>query len=360
MDRAIDRIEWIPAGVGLRRFARVRLAGTAAPASIIARVDAPEDPAGRPDGLPPEPPLEPLRALLERSGLPVPRHFGSHSGLGGGSGLAGGGSGGAVDMLGGVELLEDLGSVSLEVAASAATPDERRALYVEACDLIPKLQAVQEAPGVEAFRRYLEAAHFAYKADLFIEWSLASRGRPASVSEATTVRDAFARIADLVQTAPARLAHRDFQSANLYVMTRRGAGRLVMIDLQGALMAPPEYDLVCLLRDSYVELDAEELDFHLERALARLPSAEDQDTFALRFDLLTLTRKGKDHARFLYAANRRGDKRFLAGVPVTSRYLQRAATRSAERDPRFGELAEIISSLPDALSDSRSEPLCGG
>ena len=341
LGRTIEGIDWIPAGLGLRRFARVHLAGDSAPESVIARVEAPEDPAGRPPGLPPEPPLEPLRALLERSGLPVPRSYGG-------------------ELDGGVWLLEDLGSSALEDAARSASPAERRALYSEACDLVPRLQNVLEANGVEAFQRRFETAHFAYKADLFIEWSLASRKRAATASECAVVRDAFARVADVVRAAPAHLAHRDFQSANLYISAGRAGGRLVMIDLQGALLAPPEYDLVCLLRDSYVELHPEELDFHLERARPRLSDAPDPDIFALRFDLMTLTRKGKDHARFLYAAYNRGDKRFLAGLPATARYLHRAAQRAAERDPQFSALAELISTLPDAQSQCDAEPPCGG
>ena len=74
LGRTIEGIDWIPAGLGLRRFARVHLAGDSAPVSVIARVEAPEDPAGRPPGLPPAPPLEPLRALLERGLIKVVGH----------------------------------------------------------------------------------------------------------------------------------------------------------------------------------------------------------------------------------------------------------------------------------------------
>ena len=71
-----ERIEAIPAGLSLRRFARVWLRRGPAE-TLMARVDAPEDPAGRPAGVAPEPPLEPLRALLERHGLPVPARLGA-------------------------------------------------------------------------------------------------------------------------------------------------------------------------------------------------------------------------------------------------------------------------------------------
>jgi aminoglycoside/choline kinase family phosphotransferase len=329
LDAQVARIEWLEGQLGLRRFARVHLE-TGPPASLIARVEAPEDPSGRPPGLPPEPPLEPVRALLEREGLPVPvRHGG--------------------DAAAGVELLEDVGSTTLAAAADASNSAERRALYHEACDLVPRLQRVRDpGGGVAAFDRRLDDAHFAYKADLFATWSLAARGRPASNAEAKAVREAFRAVAREVGRAPLRLAHRDFQSANLHLRGNRAPGeRLVMIDLQGALLAPPEYDLVCLLRDSYVELEAAELAHQLERIRPRLPDAPDPDTFAWRFDLLTLTRKGKDHARFLYAAQERGDRRFLRHLPATLRALREASARLAERAADFSAIAALVAELPE-------------
>jgi aminoglycoside/choline kinase family phosphotransferase len=319
-----ERVTLLPGQLGLRRFARVALGGGPV-ARLVARIEAAEDPAGRPAGVPPEPPLEPIRALLEAHGVPVPRRYGT-----GGRGR--------------IELLEDLGDVDLGAAVADAPASERRALYEQACDLVPRLQRIGDPGGVEAFGRRLDSAHFAYKADLFAAWSLAERGRPATRAETACVRDAFAAIGRLAAEAPARLAHRDLQSANLHVV---GGDRLVLIDLQGALLAPPEYDLVCLLRDSYVTLPEEEITRLLERVRPSLPDAPDADTTARRFDLLTLTRKGKDHARFVYAARARGDSRFLAHVPATLHHLRTASRRAAARDPRFADLAELIHALPE-------------
>lgn len=325
LGRRVARIEWLSAQLGLRRFARLVLAGDGAPATLIARIDADEDPAGRPPGVPAEPPLEPIRALLEEHGLPVPKAF-------------------AADPAKGIDLLEDVGDQSLRDAA--ADPAGRGPLYDEACDWIARIQQVPPSP-VAAFERHLDAPLFRYKADLFARHALPSRGQPGTPAEREVVVDAFARIAQRCADAPARLAHRDYQSANLHVVDGPPGRRLRMIDLQGALLAPPEYDAVCLLRDSYVELEDEELTRCCERVRAAIPDAPSADAFDERFDWLTLTRKGKDLARFLYAASERGDRRFLDYVPASVRALHRAATRAAERDAAFAPLAELMLALPE-------------
>ena len=303
-------------------------AGAPAP-TLVARVEAPEDPAGRPAGVAAEPPLEPIRALLEREGLPVPRRLGADDG---------------------VELLEDVGD-RLARGARAARSARRSARRStrEACALVPRLQRVADPGGVAAFSRRLDAAQLAYKGELFATHGARARGgRAATPAERACVRDAFARIAGSSRAAPQRLAHRDFQSANLHVRRAPPGRRLVLIDLQGAWLAPPEYDLVCLLRDSYVELPEAEIARHLEATRPALPDRPDAESCALRFDLLTLTRKGKDHARFLDVAARRGDRRALrlradhAAPPARRR---RALPPPAT--PPSRELAELVLALPE-------------
>ena len=56
------------------------------------------------------------------------------------------------------------------------------------------------------------------------------------------------------RSTPSRrgFTHRDYQSRNLMVLP---GGEQVVIDFQDALLGPRQYDLVALLRDSYVELE---------------------------------------------------------------------------------------------------------
>ena len=353
---AVARIERLQAALGFRNFSRVWLEapevdGESIPRTLVARVEAAEDPTRRPEGIPPEPPLEPIRALLEAEGLPVPRRY-------------------AADPAKGVELLEDLGATSLADFAQTASGLELESLYTEACDLPPRLQRIEPRDGIANFQRQLDAAHFRYKAERFARWSLGG-DRGASPAETEVVRDAFDRIGKIAREAPQRLAHRDLQSANLHVVdpapgiagrpssgdhaeptadpARGRSARLVMIDLQGALMAPPEYDLVCLLRDSYVELDGAAVDAHLARVRGALPDEPDEESFRLRFDLLTLTRKGKDHALFRAVAEERGDERYLRYLPTTRRYLQTASNRIASKLKEFSNLNELIQAIPEHL-----------
>jgi len=323
----VTRCERLPGQLGLRRFYRVWLAeGT--PRRLVARIDAPEDPRGRPHGIPPEPPLEPIRALLEAQGLPVPARLGGDAE--------------------GLDLLEDVGDAALADVAASSGEAEREALYAEACALVPRLQRVRDPGDVEAFRRRLDDAYLAYKADLVARWGLGARGRPADAAERAALREGFAAIADAVREAPARLAHRDLQGRNLHLRPERPPGeRLVMIDLQGAFLAPPEYDLVCLLRDSYVELPEALVQALCLRVRPELPDAPDAETFAHRFDLLAVARKGKDHARFLQAAAERGDRRYLRYAPRTASVVRAAAARAAARDPRLRPLAELLAGIPE-------------
>jgi hypothetical protein len=342
-------VEWLRGALGCRRFARVWLEPGAlefetTSQTLIARIEAPEDSEGRPAAAAPEPFLEPIRALLESEGLPVPRRFGA-------------------DDARGIELLEDLGDRALVDVAPTLSAGELEAVYTEACSLVSRIQRVEPQPGVEAFGRRLDEALFHYKAERFARWSFGG-SEGASPSETAIVQDTFAMIAREMQAAPLRLAHRDLQSANLHVVDEARsaadppATHLVMIDLQGAFMAPPEYDLVCLLRDSYIELEDRAVASQLERIRPQLPDAPEAEIFRQRFDWLTLTRKAKDHALFHYAAIRRNDPRYLRFLPATKRYLDAAATRIAARDPRFREFAELVLSLPEPVTVSSAEPAC--
>ena len=323
----VQQIEPLTGGLATRRFYRLTLAGGEL-SSVVARVEAEEDPSIRPEGTAPEPDLEPTRTLLEQAGLPVPRCLGDTQGI---------------------YLLEDLGDTTLCDAAHAEPPGSRRPRYEEALALLPRIQALAD-PRLPALDRFLDARLIGFKAQLFARWSLpAALGREPRPAEAKVVTEAFAWIADALAGAPKRLAHRDFQSRNLLLHARTGEPvRLFMIDLQGAFLAPPEYDVVSLLCDSYVELEPAECESLAEWVRPRLPDAPAPDLFTRRYDLITLLRKGKDHARYLQAAAGGLDPGYLrAATAAAARCLKRSAERLAPIDPGLADLAQFVVALPE-------------
>ena len=317
LGREIERLELIAPGLDVRRFYRVHLARNKTPTHLIARLSP--SPAAPPD-------CEPVRALLARHGLPVPGSYGAAEG---------------------VEFLEDLGDASLEKLARRGPTDTRDALYAEACALVPVMQAIQSP-----FERHLDAKLVAQKAEKWLDWTLphALGRKPREPERAATVR-AFGFIADVCTGAPQRLAHRDFKAANLLLRPATGdePPRLCMIDLQGAFLAPPEYDLVCLLRDAQVELEEDCVQSHLARIRPTLPDAPQAPIFQRRFDLITVARVAKDISHYLHAAAERGDRRYLPFVPTGLTHLKAAAKRAAERDIEIDAFAQFVSSLPNSI-----------
>jgi len=321
---APSSFEPIAPGLGHRTFHRVRIERPppGIPASLILRIDPPELRAPV-RGIPPEPELEPIRAHFEAAGIPVPASFGS-------------------DPARGFDLLEDVGDLTLEHAARSLDRPRWLELDREAARLVARLQAVEPLPVTRA--RRLDRALIATKARKVVEWLLPEAfGRAATAAEKETIESSFAAVADLVETAPARLAHRDYKAANIHL---RGDGALVLIDLQGAFMAPPEYDLVCLLRDSHLARDDAAIDAILLETIETLPDAPGADTARLRFDALTLTRVGKDLAHYLDAARSRGDDRYLPFVATGLAYVRTAAARLALRDDAWSAVAGLFDALP--------------
>lgn len=315
---AVERVDLLAGGVSHRGFHRVTL-GAGEPRTLIARVDR-----GQPGpGVLPEPPLEPLRSFLEAHGIPVPRRLGG-------------------DAARGIDLLEDAGSTTLEDAMRA---DARatRALYEEACSWIPVLQGLIDPSGrVHAFHRRLDATLVGLKARRFAASGLpALLGRQATAAESASVHAAFDAVLEAIEAAPKRLSHRDYMSRNLLVRPGAPGARLVLIDLQGALLAPPEYDLVCLLRDSYVVLPDADVAALAEATRTRLPDPPDAASFAHRFDLLTLSRKAKDFA-LCHELAARGDASWLPFAAPTLGYVRAALARVAGHDPRLAAFAALV------------------
>jgi aminoglycoside/choline kinase family phosphotransferase len=333
-------IEAVPAGLGDRRFYRLTLDAPDTPSRLMARIEpeAPGAPGGAEPAAPswlPEPALEPIRTFLERAGLPVPRSYLHDAELG-------------------LDLLEDVGDRRL----SDAPAQELEGLYREACSLVPRLQALRaDAAEIPAFGRVFDTDLIRTKAWKWIHWSIPGLlGREATGAEREAIERGFDRIAEALRGAPRRLSHRDFKAENLHLLAPESHGparpRLVMIDLQGAFLAPPEYDLVCLLYDLQVELPEALARRLLGEALAALPDRPDPEEASLRFDALALLRLCKDVAHVVHAGRTRGDLRRWAEIPRGLDLIDRAAVRLESAFPAIRTSSSVIQALTRAARSS--------
>ena len=244
------------------------------------------------------------------------------------------------DDRGALMVLEDLGDDMLETRLLAG--DDRVPLYEAAIDQLARLRAAAEARpcGCVAFARSFDRALYRWELDHFREWLLeAWKGARLSPAEDVVVRCEFDRIARELEAEPKGFTHRDYQSRNLMVLP---SGEQAVIDFQDALLGPRQYDLVALLRDSYVELPPELVEALLRRYLARLAEAGgprlEYGPFRELFDLLTVQRKLKDAGRFVYIDRVKGNPGFLVSIPASLRYVREALARR----PDLAELREVL------------------
>ncbi|MGO9828650.1 MAG: aminoglycoside phosphotransferase family protein [Myxococcaceae bacterium] len=234
----------------------------------------------------------------------------------------------------GMMVLEDLGDVTLEKALGGTAPE---LLYGSAVDLLAGLRSAAEAspePNSIAFRRAFDEDLYLWELHHFREWGLeAWSGKVPTPAERSVLESSFRSIAHRLAAAARGFTHRDYQSRNLMVKD----GEVVVIDFQDALQGPRAYDLVALLRDSYVALDEELVEAMLRRyqeAQARA-TGEPVEPVAFRhfFDLLTVQRKLKDAARFEYIHRVKKNPSFLPHIPLSLAYVRRAFERLATDEP---------------------------
>jgi aminoglycoside/choline kinase family phosphotransferase len=206
------------------------------------------------------------------------------------------------------------------------------------------MRAAAEArpdPRCVAYSRAFDEELYTWELHHFREYGLEARsGKVPTAAERVQLERAFAGIAGRLAAAPRGFTHRDYQSRNL-MMT---GGDLVLIDFQDALQGPWQYDLVALLRDSYVELEAGLVDEMIDRWLGAYARASgrtlDRGEFRRFFDLLTVQRKLKDAARFEFIHRVKKNSSFLPSIPASLRYAHAAMERLAD-DPDVVALREV-------------------
>jgi aminoglycoside/choline kinase family phosphotransferase len=245
--------------------------------------------------------------------------------------------------------LQDLGDVTLQAHLGGVRDTERAKRYREAVGLIVRLQqrgAELASPDYPPFGVAFDHEKLTWELEFFVRhFLLAYRGAVPDEPVREALRAEWAAIVDELAAEPRVLCHRDYHSRNLMVHD----GALHVIDFQDARMGPDTYDLVSLLRDSYVDLpDAvvdDLIEYYFVLSRGKAGSATEQAAFRRRFDLMALQRNLKALGTFGYQTTSRANPVYMQYVPRTLAYVRRTITR----DPRFAELARLLGGLVDEL-----------
>jgi len=266
--------------------------------------------------------------LLQQIGLPVPTILG-HS-----------------DELG-ILALRDLGDVTLQAHLGAASATEHAALYRQAVSLIEVLQRKGDEVKSERYLPYtiaFDVEKLTWELEFFTRHFMNGyRGVTLSPSERAVLNEEWAAIVSELAAEPRVLCHRDYHSRNLMLCD----GSLFIIDFQDARMGPDTYDLVSLLRDSYMDITERELDELVAYFLALSRCAPDggAEEFRRRFDLMALQRNLKALGTFGYQTTTRANPVYIQYMPRTLRY----ARSNLEKYSRFARLHDLLASHIEEL-----------
>lgn len=237
----------------------------------------------------------------------------------------------------GILVLEDLGDVTLQRRLQHATDAERTHLYTEATELIERMQRRGRDLASSVYVPFglaFDSAKLTWELEFFVTHFLVEhRGAALSPSDRETLSEEFARLAGELAAEPRVFCHRDYHSRNLMLH----ASRLHVIDFQDARMGPDTYDLVSLLRDSYVELDRSFVSEMIAHYLG-LTSTSAESVFLPRFDLMSVQRHLKALGTFGYQTAMVGTERYRDDIPRTLRYLSDVFSRR----PRLTRLRSLL------------------
>lgn len=241
----------------------------------------------------------------------------------------------------GLILLEDFGDETLEKRVASCAGLERVRWYRKAIDLLILFQerGMEKGPPCIAHQRSFDGTLLNWEFEHFREYGIEARtGRKIDEADLKTIRQGTNFITFALLKLPQTFVHRDFQSRNLMIQGED----LKLLDFQDALMGPYLYDLVALLRDSYVNLPwplvKQLVDYYLKD---RAGSPLDYKMF----DWMTIQRKLKDAGRFVYIDRMKRNPSFLQWIPNSLAYVKEAFERQPELKALFEVLRKYVPEL---------------
>ena len=249
----------------------------------------------------------------------------------------------------GIIAQQDLGDVTLQAHLGAATSDEHAALYRQAVSFLAVLQqrgAELASDEYPPYRIAFDTDKLAWELEFFYKFFVRQyRGLSPSVAVQQALSEEWSKIVEELANERRVLCHRDYHSRNLMLH----AGALFIIDFQDARMGPDTYDLVSLLRDSYVDLTSAQVDeliaYFLALTHGPVVDADVEADFRSRFDVMALQRNLKALGTFGYQTVTRGNPVYIQYIPRTLNNVR----SNLAKYPRFARLHELLAGIIEEL-----------
>ncbi|MCH8156843.1 MAG: phosphotransferase [Nitrospinae bacterium] len=237
------------------------------------------------------------------------------------------------DVEKGLLFLEDCGPHTLEDHLRER-PQDRAQFYRRAVELLVQMQTRATralGPDCPAYHLRFDVEKLMWEFDFMLEHYVGGLcGAPLEEPERQEVRAEFLPLCATLAAQDLCFTHRDYHSRNLMV----DGDRLVLIDFQDARQGPCQYDLVSLLRDSYMQIDdtlREELtDLYICLKEEEDGREVDREEFGRIFDWMAVQRNLKAVGTFAYQSVKKNNDRYTGYISPTLEYVRQTLDR------RFG------------------------
>jgi len=160
-----------------------------------------------------------------------------------------------------------------------------------------------------------------------------------SPAESKALQDDFVDICKILDNEEKFISHRDYHSRNLMIKL----GKMRVIDFQDARLGPVQYDLVSLLKDSYVDLDPtiseKLLKYYLDERAKVYKPITDLKHFSYIYEIQSIQRCFKACGSFSSFYVARKDTRYLKYIHNTLLKVK----SSLEKNPKYENFLTILS-----------------
>ena len=250
----------------------------------------------------------------------------------------------------GLIFLEDGGDTHLEDIAHKS-PDNIIFWYQEAIELIVAMQTrVTKGmrPYCPAYALRFDVKKLMWEMDFMIKHYVKGfLNRKLKQNEESNVRTALLALCETLAKEERVFVHRDFHSRNLMIPGKK----LLLLDFQDARMGPRQYDLVSLLKDSYVVLKEKNRNELLDYYLQRMEQEEDRpiptSSFRRIFDWMSVQRNLKAIGTFTFQYMEHKNERYLEFLEPTLQYVRDTIHSRSDLKPLCQVLKQVIPELDE-------------